>query len=61
MVTSLKGLGPENDYAGEASRIYKIQTRPLVREGNYDTFIMAAPLIGYAKEEKGLSDFCNRM
>jgi hypothetical protein len=22
---------------------------------------MAAPLIGYAKEEKGLSDFCNRM
>jgi hypothetical protein len=27
------GFGPEKDYAGETSSIYKRQTRPLVREG----------------------------
>jgi hypothetical protein len=33
MVASTKGLGPENDCAGEASNNCKRQTRPLVREG----------------------------
>jgi hypothetical protein len=33
LVTSSKGLGPEIDYAGEASSMYKRQTRPFIREG----------------------------
>jgi hypothetical protein len=32
-VASPKRLGPEKDCAGKASRTYKRQTRPLVREG----------------------------
>jgi hypothetical protein len=33
MVTSVKGLRPEKDYAGEDQQHIKRQTRPLVREG----------------------------
>jgi hypothetical protein len=33
MVTSPEGLGLEKGYLARASSIYKIQTRPLVREG----------------------------
>jgi hypothetical protein len=33
MIANSNGLGPEKDCAGNASSIYKRQTRPLVREG----------------------------